>query len=130
MNLFVIQISIPIGFLTTAISVVKNLRDIQTDQKMNKHTLAVMLGERGSQAEYAILLTLACCWPIILFLTMRESMWILLPTFSLYPAIILIKKIYRVKGAELNSVLAGTALLTFLFAVLLSIGLINNSIRV
>ena len=48
--------AIPAGALITAILVVNNLRDIPTDTAAGKRTLAVMLGERGAQAEYAVLL--------------------------------------------------------------------------
>src|SRR5690606_29552166 len=37
-------LSIPVGFLSTAILVVNNLRDIETDRRAGKRTLAVRLG--------------------------------------------------------------------------------------
>ncbi len=120
----VILVSVPIGLLITAILVVNNLRDIHTDQKTKKRTLAVILGERGTKAEYTILIVIAYCCPAILFLTIHKSAWIMLPLISLYPAIKMVKKIYRVEGTALNSALAQTAQLTFIFSILLSIGLI------
>ena len=44
--------AIPPGLIITAILVVNNLRDLENDRKGGKHTLAVILGERGSKAEY------------------------------------------------------------------------------
>jgi 1,4-dihydroxy-2-naphthoate octaprenyltransferase len=41
-------LSIPIGFLVTAILVVNNIRDIETDAATGKRTLAVMLGRSGT----------------------------------------------------------------------------------
>ena len=52
------------GALITAILVVNNLRDIPTDTAAGKRTLAVMLGERGAQAEYAALLAAAYLVPV------------------------------------------------------------------
>ncbi len=48
--------AIPAGALITAILVVNNLRDIPTDTAAGKRTLAVMVGEPGAKAEYAVLL--------------------------------------------------------------------------
>ena len=41
--------AVPIGLLATAILVVNNLRDIQTDRAAGKKTLAVRFGRRGAQ---------------------------------------------------------------------------------
>ena len=41
-------LSIPVGFLVTAILVVNNIRDIETDAATGKRTLAVMLGRSGT----------------------------------------------------------------------------------
>ena len=48
--------SVAPGLLITAILVVNNLRDIETDARAGKRTLAVRLGVRGSLAEYLLLL--------------------------------------------------------------------------
>ena len=48
--------SIPMGCLITAILVVNNLRDIETDRVAGKMTLAVRLGTGGARAEYTVLL--------------------------------------------------------------------------
>lgn len=47
------------GALSTAVLVVNNLRDRATDAKVGKRTLAVRLGRRGTQLEYAGLLVVA-----------------------------------------------------------------------
>lgn len=49
-------VAIPIGLLATAILVVNNLRDIDTDRSAGKRTLAVILGERRTRAMFALLL--------------------------------------------------------------------------
>lgn len=52
-----------VGALTTAILVVNNLRDIRTDSLAGKRTLAVVLGPRGSQLEYTLLVAVGAAVP-------------------------------------------------------------------
>ena len=113
------------GLLITAILVVNNLRDIHTDRRSGKRTLAVMIGERGSRIEYLLLLTTAYAIPFILWLSGRNSVWVILPVFSLPLAFSLTRLIWAgAAGAVLNEALAGTARLALVYSLLLSIGLI------
>ncbi len=113
------------GLLITAILVVNNLRDIQTDRRSGKRTLAVMIGERGSRIEYLLLLSTAYAIPFILWLGGRSSVWVILPVFSLPLAISLTRLIWKSAGGPvLNEALASTAKLALIYSLLLSIGLI------
>ncbi|MDX1691264.1 MAG: 1,4-dihydroxy-2-naphthoate polyprenyltransferase [Acidimicrobiia bacterium] len=47
--------SVPIGFLVTAILVANNVRDLDTDRRAGKRTLAVLLGRRRTEIVYAVL---------------------------------------------------------------------------
>jgi 1,4-dihydroxy-2-naphthoate octaprenyltransferase len=53
------------GALNTAILVVNNLRDVETDRRAGKNTLAVRLGVASTKAEYLGLLLLALATPIL-----------------------------------------------------------------
>ncbi|MXX46384.1 MAG: 1,4-dihydroxy-2-naphthoate polyprenyltransferase [Acidimicrobiia bacterium] len=48
-------LAIPMGTLASAILVANNLRDIETDARVGKRTLAVMMGEARSRSFYAAL---------------------------------------------------------------------------
>ena len=51
--------AIPVGFLATALLVVNNLRDIPTDARSGKQTLAVRLGDESTRRLYVALMSAA-----------------------------------------------------------------------
>jgi 1,4-dihydroxy-2-naphthoate octaprenyltransferase len=113
------------GLLITAILVVNNLRDIQTDRRSGKRTLAVMIGVHGSRIEYLLLLITAYAIPVALWLSGRSSIWVILPIFSLPLAVSLTRLIWTSAGGPvLNQALASTAKLALLYSLLLSAGLV------
>lgn len=116
--------SLPMGFLITAILVVNNLRDIETDKKAGKRTLAVRLGHRFTQLEYFFLLILSYLVPFIMQFSKEVSSWVLLSWLSLPLAFPLIYDVSARKGKSLNKTLAGTARLALIYAVLFSLGLV------
>lgn len=117
-------LSLPVGFLVASILVVNNLRDIPTDLKVGKRTLAVILGGRGSRVEFRVLLALAYLGPILLHVFADLPAWGLLPFLSLPGAVRLERSLGTLSGAGLNQALAATARLTLVFSLLLSIGLV------
>ncbi len=52
----VVVAAVPVACLSTAILVVNNLRDLDSDAAAGKRTLAVRIGARATRAEYALLL--------------------------------------------------------------------------
>jgi 1,4-dihydroxy-2-naphthoate octaprenyltransferase len=113
----------PIGLLITAILVVNNLRDIETDRKAGKVTLAVRLGPKGSRLEYFFLLAGALLLVVVYALTGGRP-WALLSLGALPLAWAEIRRAGRDTGPALNRVLAGTARLALVFSLLLSVGLV------
>lgn len=111
------------GFLATAVLVVNNLRDIDTDRMAGKRTLAVKIGRRGTQIEYVLLLAFAFAIPVIPVLQFRLPWIFALPVLTLPLALLLAHHVWHHPEPErLNHVLAGTGLLTFLFGALFAIG--------
>jgi len=116
--------SLPMAGLITAILVVNNVRDLETDRAAGKRTLAVLLGATGARAEYVALLALAYLVPVWCWLGADFSPAVLLPLLTLPYAGRLARIVWtRTDGAALNPALSGTGRLVALFAVLFAIGL-------
>jgi 1,4-dihydroxy-2-naphthoate octaprenyltransferase len=116
--------SIPMGCLITAILVVNNLRDIETDRAAGKMTLAVRLGRGGARTEYVLLLVLSYVIPIVVWLNGLTSFWVLLSFVTLPLGVMLMQRVRHEEGRALNPVLAGTARLCLFFAVAYAVGIV------
>ncbi len=120
----VLVVAAPVGFLITAILVVNNLRDIETDAKAGKRTLAVLIGPKNTRRQYLALLILAYSATLLLWQGYDLGPAVLLPLLSLPLAVRRTSSVFSAKGKELNSVLAATAQLSLQFSLLLSIGIL------
>ncbi len=120
--------SIPVGLLIVAILVVNNIRDIETDRAAGKMTLAVLLGRRGAQIEYFLMLVGAYLAPFLLWITGLVPPWALLSWLSVWFAYRQYRSLLILKGRPLNQTLAGTGQLVLLFGVLFSLGLVIEKI--
>jgi 1,4-dihydroxy-2-naphthoate polyprenyltransferase len=114
--------SIPVGALATAVLVVNNVRDRDTDVVAGKRTLAVRFGRRAGVAEYAMLLAAAYAVPIALAVGYGRS-WALLTLATFPRAMRLLHALATTDGRPLNACLAGTAKLLLAFSILFSLGL-------
>jgi 1,4-dihydroxy-2-naphthoate octaprenyltransferase len=118
-------LSVPVGLLSAAILVVNNVRDIETDRRAGKRTLAVRLGRLRARRLYAVMLVLAYLSPIVIWAAGGLSFCILLPLLSIPLAVPLVRTVgTRTDGASLNKALAGTGRLLALYSVLLSAGIL------
>ncbi len=111
--------SVPVGMLVTAILVVNNLRDLDTDRRVGKRTLAVRLGRTGTRLEYAALVLGAYCVQLGLWVSGVSHGWFWLPELSLPLAAWLVLLIARASdGPTLNAALKRTGQLHLLFGLL------------
>ncbi len=108
--------AVSMGALVTAILVVNNIRDADTDRQAGKRTLAVLLGRRGARIEYLLMLALAYAVPIILWLGFGMRPWVLLPLLTIPLAAQQARAVLTVLGPALNKTLAGTARLAAVYA--------------
>jgi len=116
--------AIPVGALATAILVVNNLRDVETDRAAGKRTLAVRLGRGGARGEWLLLVGSAYVLAAAPWLVFGTSAWVLLPWLTLPLAAKLGRVVVREEsGPPLNDALAGTAQLSLFFSLLFAAGL-------
>ena len=115
--------SVPVGCLVTAILVVNNLRDINTDRASDKVTLAVILGERNTRIEYVTLILGAFVSIAIFAAVGLFPYFCFIALIALLPAMWLAREIANGRsGAALNPMLKRTAQLHLLVGALIGLG--------
>jgi 1,4-dihydroxy-2-naphthoate octaprenyltransferase len=121
-------LSVPVGLLASAILLVNNIRDADTDRRAGKRTLAVRLGRGGARRLFVACIVLAyVAVPVVAVAGRDISPLVLLALLSLPPAVRLIGIVReRADGPSLNQALARTGMLLALFSLLLSIGLLAS----
>jgi 1,4-dihydroxy-2-naphthoate octaprenyltransferase len=119
----VLWAAVPIGALATAILVVNNLRDIETDKRAGKLTLAVRLGDGATRSYYLALLVVAYFVPLYLWWRGLDDAWVMMPWVSLPLALRLASRMRHERGLALNGCLVQTARLEVVFGLLFALGL-------
>lgn len=118
-------LSVPVGLLAAAILVVNNVRDVDTDRRAGKRTLAVQLGRSRARALFAAMLAVTFAVPLAIPLAGGLSWWVALALASGVLAPPLLRTVLiRTDGPALNGALADTGRLLAVFSLLLSVGVL------
>jgi 1,4-dihydroxy-2-naphthoate octaprenyltransferase len=118
-------LSIAVGFLATAILVVNNVRDLETDRRAGKRTLAVRLGRPRTRVMFAAMIYLAYVLTPVTWVFGPLKPWLFLPWLTLPLATRVVRVVRnRSDGRSLNQVLAQTGLLQLIFCTLLAAGVL------
>lgn len=118
-------LSVPVGLIAAAVLVVNNTRDMDTDRRANKRTLAVRLGRERTRLMYAAMLLLPYPVALLPWLLGPLRAWLALPLLTLPLALRLIAVLRaHTDGPSLNGALARTGQLQLAFCALLSAGLL------
>jgi 1,4-dihydroxy-2-naphthoate octaprenyltransferase len=115
--------SVPPGLLSAAVLTVNNIRDRESDARVGKRTLAVLLGRRGAFAEFVTLLGVSYAVPLLMALAGMTRATVLLSWATLPTALLLVRRVARDEGRALNRSLVTTARLTLVFGILFSAGI-------
>lgn len=114
-----------IGLLSTGVLNINNLRDIETDAKTGKNTLAVKKGPAFAKAYHLVLVSAAMLFATAYTITEYYSPWQWLFVLSIPLFIRNVIRIYKHQSADqLNNELKNLALATFFFALSFGIGLV------
>jgi 1,4-dihydroxy-2-naphthoate octaprenyltransferase len=114
--------AVPVGLLATALLVVNNLRDIETDRQAGKNTLAVRYGAPATRWLYAT------CVVGALALVAVVALWrplALVALLAVVPALPPVRRVLgRAGGRDLVTALAETGRLQLVFGALLALGIV------
>jgi 1,4-dihydroxy-2-naphthoate polyprenyltransferase len=120
-------LAVPVGLLAAAILVVNNVRDLETDRRAGKRTLAVRLGRERARRLFVAMVAGAFLSAPLPWLLGSLSPWLLLSWIAAPLAVPLVRIVRtRTDGPSLNSALARTGRLQLAFCVLLSAGLLAS----
>jgi 1,4-dihydroxy-2-naphthoate octaprenyltransferase len=119
--------ALPVGLLASAILVVNNVRDLESDRRAGKRTLAVRLGRERTRALYTAMLALAYVTAPLPWAFGSMDAWLLL-CWATIPHAVRINALVRTRtdGPSLNAALARTGATQLLFCVLYSAGILAS----
>jgi len=118
-------LAIPVGLLAAAILVVNNIRDIDTDRRAGKRTLAVRLGRERTRILFATIVYGAYLLAPVTWLFGPLSGWLMLSWLTIPLAAGVVRAVRNhTDGPTLNATLARTGMLQLAFCILLSAGLL------
>jgi 1,4-dihydroxy-2-naphthoate octaprenyltransferase len=120
-------LAIPVGLLIAAILVVNNIRDIESDRRAGKLTLAVRMGRRATRALFVAMLLGAFASGLVCWIAGSLSAWLLLTLLAAPLAISLARSVLtHADGPSLNIALARSGILALAYCLLLSAGVLAS----
>ena len=119
--------AVPVGLLASAILVVNNVRDLETDRRAGKRTLAVRFGREHTRALYTAMLVVAFLAAPLPWLLGSMTAWLLLPWLAAPLAVAVARVVRdRTDGPSLNGALARTGMLQLVFCLLYAAGILAS----
>ena len=110
------------GFLSCAILAVNNVRDMDTDRKVGKRTLAVRHGGSFGRCEYLFCILAAGIIPFLVQALMLDHAGVMFSSVVMFLAIPTIHLVFTQNGERLNRALGLTARLLLVYSVIFSCG--------
>jgi 1,4-dihydroxy-2-naphthoate octaprenyltransferase len=109
------------GSLAVVILAINNLRDIDNDRASNKRTLAARFGAQFALAEI-VFFALAPFICVVVIAYARRAPGLAIPMLAIIPALLLLVRVARSRGAELNRCLALAGAVEWVFGILYVVG--------
>jgi 1,4-dihydroxy-2-naphthoate octaprenyltransferase len=118
-------LAVPVGLVAAGILMVNNIRDIETDRRARKRTLAVRLGRRRARALFALTIYAAYVLLVVTWVFGPLTAWVMLPWLTVPVGAEVVREVRnRIDGPSLNRALAQTGMLQLAFCMLLAAGLL------
>jgi len=122
LSLLAVVASVPVGLLAVSLLVVNNLRDVPTDARSGKLTVAVRIGEPRTRVLYAVLLLLTLVFVVVV--AVGWAAWALIALAGFIPVAVPVGAVLAgATGRDLIPVLRDTGRVQLLVGLLLGIGL-------
>lgn len=114
-----------VGFIATAILILNNLRDIDTDAAAGKRTLATRIGRRPTLFLLLVVVCAAFAVPIVILATRLAGVTIMLMHFGIPVAAVPVRTAFASRGGpELIGALKRMAAVELVYALLMTLGLL------
>lgn len=111
------------GLISTALLTVNNLRDIHSDGKAGKKTLAVRFGAVFTRIEYIVAIVVACFMPAILIVINPDHPYVLAAMSVFLFALPSIRAVlFDEISPRLNKVLADTGKILLIYSIIFALG--------
>src|SRR5690242_7244303 len=118
-------LAVPVGLVAAGILMVNNIRDLETDRRACKRTVAVRLGRRRARGLYALTIYAAYILLCVTWVFGPLTAWVMLPWLTLPVGAEIVRDVRnRVDGPSLNHALAQTGMLQLAFCMLLAAGVL------
>jgi len=119
--------AVPVGLLASAILMVNNVRDLDTDRRAGKRTLAVRLGRARARKLYTAVVAAAFLTAPLPWLLGSMTAWLLL-CWGTIPLAVGVVGVVRTRtdGPSLNRALARTGALQLVFCLLFAAGILAS----
>ena len=120
-------LAVPVGLLISAILVVNNVRDIDTDRRAGKRTLAVRLGRERTRILFVTMIAVAFVTSWVPWFAGALSPWLFVTAAAAPLAVGVVETVRtHADGPSLNEALARTAKLALVFCLLLCAGVLAS----
>jgi 1,4-dihydroxy-2-naphthoate octaprenyltransferase len=119
--------AVPVGLLASAILVVNNVRDLETDRRAGKRTLAVRLGRERTRMLYTAMIAGAFISAPLPWAFGSMTAWLFLSWGAIPLAVGVVRVVReRTDGPSLNGALAKTGATQLIFCLLYSAGILAS----